>query len=111
MQNVNSVQGFIREAVECSVYLSPRDIGLTLAEVQEAAKQAGYRPGETQDALGPAAPRPRERRSPRSRSVRQGLRSGDTRGGRPVRRLGNADAMLEGACPIYPQVTGERTQA
>ena len=52
MQDTNNVQGFIREAIECSVYLSPRDIGLTPAELQEAASQAGYRPGEVGDALG-----------------------------------------------------------
>src|SRR5580692_6643819 len=43
---------FIKETIECSILISPRDCGLTHAEIQEAAKRAGFRPGETNDAIG-----------------------------------------------------------
>src|ERR1019366_3921330 len=48
---MNDSYQFIEDALECSVYVAPRDHGLTLAEIHEAAKQAGYRPGEINDAL------------------------------------------------------------
>jgi len=42
---------FLLKAVECSVYLSPEDSGLSAEELREAARLAGYKPGETQDAI------------------------------------------------------------
>lgn len=48
---MSDVGQFIKDAFECSVYVSPRDVGLKVAEIQEAAKLAGYRVGETNDAL------------------------------------------------------------
>jgi hypothetical protein len=46
-----SIEQFLQEALECSVYVSPRDVGLSADELREAATQAGYRPGETDDAI------------------------------------------------------------
>jgi hypothetical protein len=50
---MNEINRFIEEAIECSIYVSPRDIGLTPSEILEAAKQVGFRSGETEDALAP----------------------------------------------------------
>src|SRR5690242_14799905 len=41
---------FVRYALECTIYLSPRSLGLTFDEVLEACKQAGYKDGESRDA-------------------------------------------------------------
>jgi len=41
----------LKAALECSVYVSPRDPGLTYQELAEIAKRAGYLDGEINDAL------------------------------------------------------------
>jgi hypothetical protein len=45
------VVAFIRAALECSVYLSPCDPGLTTDELFEIGRRAGYQTGELGDAL------------------------------------------------------------
>ena len=41
----------IQMALECSVYISPRDYGLTHDEAREVAEQEGFLPGQIKDAL------------------------------------------------------------
>ena len=41
----------LREALMCSVFISPSDPGLTYEELQEIGRRAGYRDGEVNDAL------------------------------------------------------------
>jgi hypothetical protein len=41
----------LNAAIECSIYVSPRDPGLTDQELVEIAKRAGYLDGEVNDAL------------------------------------------------------------
>jgi hypothetical protein len=48
---LNEVLKFIRAALECSVYVSPTDPGLTHAEIIEVGARAGFQPGEIGDAL------------------------------------------------------------
>jgi hypothetical protein len=45
------LKNFLAAALECSVYFSPRDPGLTFPELTEIAKRAGYLDGEIADAL------------------------------------------------------------
>jgi hypothetical protein len=45
------VTKFVRAALECSVFLSPRDPGLTHDELFEIGKRVGYEKGEIGDAL------------------------------------------------------------
>lgn len=45
------IVSLLKSALECSVYLSPRDPGLTYEELIEVAKRAGYLDGEINDAL------------------------------------------------------------
>lgn len=45
------VVNFVRSAFECSVYLQPKDPGLTRDEVLEAGRRADLMPGELGDAL------------------------------------------------------------
>jgi hypothetical protein len=42
---------FVRAAVECSVYASPDDPGLTYDEILEVGRRADFQPGELADAL------------------------------------------------------------
>ena len=42
---------FLKMALECSVYVNPKDPGLTFQELSEIGKRAGYRDGEVNDAL------------------------------------------------------------
>lgn len=42
---------FLQAALECSVFIAPREPGLTYNEVLEAGKRAGFQPGEIDDAL------------------------------------------------------------
>jgi hypothetical protein len=44
------VKKFIREALECSVFVSPRDPGLTFEEIHEIGARLKYQPGEINDA-------------------------------------------------------------
>lgn len=53
--NMQEVIRFIQAALECSVYLSPKEPGLTYDEILELGKQAGFQPGEIGDALPHAA--------------------------------------------------------
>lgn len=45
---------FIQAALECSVYVEPREPGLTREEVFEVGKRAGFQDGEIGDALAHA---------------------------------------------------------
>src|SRR5215472_15424558 len=42
---------FVQAGLECSVYFSPRDPGLTLEELFEIGKRVGYENGEISDVL------------------------------------------------------------
>jgi len=46
-----TVSKLVRTAVECSVYLAPKDPGLTGEEVVEVGKRLGFQEGELRDAL------------------------------------------------------------
>jgi hypothetical protein len=48
---LDDVKKSIREALECSVFISPRDPGLTFDEIREICARKGYQPGEIGDAL------------------------------------------------------------
>ena len=51
------VSEFVRAALECSVYIAPRDPGLAYDELLEIGKRLGYQEGEIGDALpGATAP-------------------------------------------------------
>jgi hypothetical protein len=52
MHTIKDVSDFITCAVEASVYVSPKSPGLSYEELQEAAAGAGFKLGETDDALG-----------------------------------------------------------
>ena len=56
---VNEVAKFLRAALECSVFVSPTDPGLTYAEIMEVGARAGFQPGEIGDALPHVADQPR----------------------------------------------------
>jgi hypothetical protein len=45
------IVALLKAALECTIYLSPRDLGLTFQELAEVAKRAGYLDGEINDAL------------------------------------------------------------
>lgn len=45
------IVALLKAALECSIYVSPRDPGLTFQELAEIAKRAGYLEGEVNDAL------------------------------------------------------------
>jgi len=45
---------FIRAALECSIFLAPREPGLTYDEILEIGKRAGFQEGEIGDAIGHA---------------------------------------------------------
>jgi len=47
----DDVSKYLLAAVECSVYLAPANFGLTFDELHEAARLAGFKRGETQDAI------------------------------------------------------------
>lgn len=49
--NLQKVINFLQAAFECSIYLAPNEPGLTSEEVYEVAQRAGFRKGETGDAL------------------------------------------------------------
>jgi hypothetical protein len=42
----------VKMALECSIYVQPKNAGLTMAEIQEAGRRLGRRPGEIMDAIG-----------------------------------------------------------
>jgi hypothetical protein len=42
---------FLKAALECSVFVSPLDPGLTGEEIGEIGRRAGYQDGEINDAL------------------------------------------------------------
>jgi hypothetical protein len=46
-----AVVQFLKTALECSVYLAPREFGLTREELFEVGNRAGYQDGEIGDAL------------------------------------------------------------
>ena len=52
MMRQQEVQQFLAAALECSVYVAPKDPGLTHAELFEAGGRVGYQEGELGDALG-----------------------------------------------------------
>ena len=52
-----AVLNFIHAALECSVYVAPRDFGLTLQELIESGHAAGFREGELGDAVRQDFPR------------------------------------------------------
>jgi hypothetical protein len=45
------LRDFISAAIECSLYVSPGDPGLTHSELIEVAKRAGFFEGEVNDEL------------------------------------------------------------
>ena len=45
------IDDFLGAALECSIYVSPTKPGLTQQELVEACVRAGYKPGETRDAI------------------------------------------------------------
>jgi hypothetical protein len=45
------VSSFLKAAIECSVYISPLEPGLTYDELHEVGKRVGYLQGEINDAL------------------------------------------------------------
>lgn len=47
-----TVADVLTHALECSIYLSPQEHGLTIEEMIEIASRFGYRRGETRDAIG-----------------------------------------------------------
>lgn len=47
----DDIESFLKGAVDATVFLAPRDIGLTFAELLEVAGRAGYREGQTRDAV------------------------------------------------------------
>lgn len=49
--NHQEIIAFLQAALECSVYLSPREPGLTAAELFEAGKRVGFLDGEIGDSL------------------------------------------------------------
>lgn len=50
MDHVNPMT-FVRDALEASIYASPREYGLTLAELVEVGRAHGFKEGEIRDAL------------------------------------------------------------
>jgi hypothetical protein len=52
--SLQAVIQFIQAALECSVYVAPREPGLTREEVFEIGKRAGFQDGEIGDALAQA---------------------------------------------------------
>ena len=42
--------GAIAEAIECSVFVNPRELGLTYEEIKEVGARAGFKEGEIGDA-------------------------------------------------------------
>ncbi|MDA9448259.1 hypothetical protein [Bradyrhizobium sp. CCBAU 21360] len=51
MMHLQKVKKFIAEALECSVFIRPREPGLTFAEIKEIGDRRGYREGEIGDAF------------------------------------------------------------
>ena len=45
------IDDFLAAALECSIYVSPNEPGLTQQELVEACNRAGYKEGETRDAI------------------------------------------------------------
>jgi hypothetical protein len=48
------VTGFVKAALECSVYVAPNDPGLTFEEILEVGKRVGLQAGEIGDAIAQA---------------------------------------------------------
>lgn len=61
----HDVERFIGTALEASVYVRPRDPGLTESEIRAVASAAGFLPGEVGDALKATTTRMRQRRGDR----------------------------------------------
>lgn len=57
------IEKFLEAALECSVFVSPKDPGLSDEELLEAGKEAGYYDGEVQDAAANFRANPRSGRS------------------------------------------------
>ena len=51
MIHLQKVKKFIAEALECSVFVNPREPGLTFAEINEFGARAGFGEGEIGDAF------------------------------------------------------------
>lgn len=51
IQDRNRHVAFLKACLECSVYISPTDPGLTYAEIVEAGSRANLQPGEISDAM------------------------------------------------------------
>jgi hypothetical protein len=51
MLHLNKVKTFIREAIECSVFIRPREPGLTFVEINEIGARIGFQPGEIGDSF------------------------------------------------------------
>lgn len=49
---MSDVDDFVTAALDASVFLAPRDHGLTREEILAAGDRAGFRPGELSDAMG-----------------------------------------------------------
>jgi len=49
--HLENVKKFIREALECSVFISPREPGLTFEEINEIGTRLGFQRGEIGDAF------------------------------------------------------------
>src|SRR5258708_5300614 len=53
---MNDVDDFITSALEASIFILPRDHGLTRDEVVEAGQRAGFKAGELSDGIGRVHP-------------------------------------------------------
>lgn len=51
MMHLQKVRTCVREALECSVFVSPRGPGLTFSEIHEVCTKMGFQPGETADGM------------------------------------------------------------
>ncbi len=51
MIHLQKVKKFVAEALECSVFVNPREPGLTFAEINEIGARSGFREGEIGDAF------------------------------------------------------------
>lgn len=59
--SLQQVPDFLEPAIECSVYLDPRQPGLSYEELAECGRQAGFKDGKINDVLVQCAlPQPSE---------------------------------------------------
>ncbi len=56
-ERMQALDGFVRTALECSVYVAPLDHGLTYEELLETGARLGFQKGELTDAIDRVGPR------------------------------------------------------